>query len=279
MRWIRIKTQTPHSLHNYSSSGRQALFKKYGCIVDTAKVRKTISIGVTGPWMGICAVRLRDVSHRSARFCKNYSVPALRERVFTNSQEAVFTPKFHLRSVGEVPQMIKSLPHTSATALQLLSRVFVVCLCGLFASTAQAQLNESLNGSPFQVQGNDSTIDQSGDQFSPARLQEYERQLNAVLKTRRNEERQFVKLLVAQIGTGAVSTELVQTSFKWVRKKRPNTSFPFLYFERVLRIIATQQGVAANIPPYDTSVIGQPNPSNQDSNSTATNQAAGILTR
>jgi len=140
-------------------------------------------------------------------------------------------------------------------------------------------LNESTNGSPFEVQGNAATIAQSGDQFSPARLQEYERQLNAVLKTRRNEERQFIKLLVAQIGTGGVSTELVQTSFKWVRKKRPDTTFPFLYFERVLRIIATQQGVGASIPPYDTSVIGQPNPQNQDSSSNASNQAAGIVTR
>lgn len=150
---------------------------------------------------------------------------------------------------------------------------------GLTASTAVAQLNESANATPFSVQGNDATIDQSGDQFSPARLQEYERQLNAVLKTRRDEERQFLSDLVGQVGAGTVPTELVQTSFKWVRKKRPDTPFPFLYFERVLRILATQQGVEANIPAFDDSVIGQPNQSNEDTSGTNTNEAAGILIR
>lgn len=159
------------------------------------------------------------------------------------------------------------------------SALLSLILLSILSSTTLGQLNEAANATPFAVQGNDASIVQSGDQFSPARLQEYERQLNAVLKTRRTEERQFIQRLVTQIGTGAVSTELVQTSFKWVRKKRPDTPFPFLYFERVLRIIAQQQGVGDQIPPYDTSVIGQPNPPNQDANSTATNQAAGILTR
>ena len=184
------------------------------------------------------------------------------------------------RTVGKNPKMTNTSPQkVSHLTIRLLCHLSVVFLCGFLTGTAEAQLNESTNGSPFEVQGNAATIAQSGDQFSPARLQEYERQLNAVLKTRRNEERQFIKLLVAQIGTGGVSTELVQTSFKWVRKKRPDTTFPFLYFERVLRIIATQQGVGASIPPYDTSVIGQPNPQNQDSSSNASNQAAGIVTR
>lgn len=176
--------------------------------------------------------------------------------------------------------MTNTMPQSmSHVALRLLLLFSVVCLCGFLSSSSQAQLNEAANGSPFEVHGNDATIAQSGDQFSPARLQEYERQLNAVLKTRRNEERQFIKSLVAKIGTEEVSTELVQTSFKWVRRKRPDTPLPFLYFERVLRIIATQQGVGASIPAYDTSVIGQPNQSNQDSFSTATNTQAGALTR
>lgn len=175
--------------------------------------------------------------------------------------------------------MINALPNTSQLALYLLRQLSVICLCGFLASSAQAQLNESANASPFEVQGNDAAIAQSGDQFSPARLQEYERQLNAVLKTRRVEERQFISSLVDQIEIGGVSTELVQTSFKWVRRKRPNTTFPFLYFERVLRIIATQQGVGEAIPPFNTSVIGQPNPPNQDASGTATNEAAGIVTQ
>ena len=161
----------------------------------------------------------------------------------------------------------------------MLSPCVVFFLCCFLICPAQAQLNEAANSTPFEVQGNDAAIVQSSDQFSPARLQEYERQLNAVLKTRRVEERQFVKSLVTQIGAGGVSTELVQTSFKWVRKKRPDTTFPFLYFERVLRIIATQQGQGDQIPPFNLAVIGQPNPANQDAVDTATNVTAGIVTQ
>ncbi len=175
--------------------------------------------------------------------------------------------------------MTKTSTPTSPRVFYLLCGLFVVCCSGSLAATAQAQLNESSNASPFQVQGNDAAIEQSSDQFSSARLQEYERQLNAVLKTRRTEERQFIKSLVGKIGTGEVSTEVVQTSFKWVRKKRPETTFPFLYFERVLRIIATQQGNGAAIPPYSASIIGQPNQPNQDTSNTVTNVQAGVLTR
>ena len=145
--------------------------------------------------------------------------------------------------------------------------------------SANAQLNEAANATPFSVQGNDASVNQSADQFSDTRLREYERQLNAVLKTRRDEEKLFIKQLVAQIGVGGVSTELVQTSFKWVRNRRPDTPFPFLYFERVLRIIAKQNGVAANIPPYDSTIIGQLNQPQQDTSGTDTNDSAGILVR
>ena len=171
--------------------------------------------------------------------------------------------------------MVISRLSTPTIALQF---CLILCSC-IIANIAQAQLNESANSTPFAVAGNNSAVAQSNDQFSPERLREYERQLNAVLKTRKDEERQFIGLLVGQIGTGAVSPQLVQTSFKWVRKKRPDTTFPFLYFERVLRIMATQQGVGDQIPPFDMSIIGQPNPSNQDTDGTATNQSAGILTR
>ena len=178
--------------------------------------------------------------------------------------------------------MINVLPKPGllqSTFTKLLRCLSVVCVCGFFAGTAQAQLNESLNSTPFQVQGNDASPAQSGDQFSPARLVEFERILNAVLKTRRVQERQFIKSLVEQIGTGGLSPELVQTSFKWVRRKRPDTPFPFLYFERVVRIIGTQQGVGDLIPPFDDSIIGQPNQPNEDGNGVDTNGTAGIVTQ
>ena len=164
---------------------------------------------------------------------------------------------------------------TPTIALQF----FLILSSCFMANVAQAQLSEAVTSTPFAVAGDNTSPAQSSDQFSPERLQEYERQLNAVLKTRKDEERQFIGLLVGQIGAGAVSPQLVQTSFKWVRKKRPGTTFPFLYFERVLRIMATQQGVGDAIPPFDMSIIGQPNPSNQDTDGTETNQEAGILIR
>jgi len=175
--------------------------------------------------------------------------------------------------------MVKALSQSFVSQALWITIFFLLAISFLLTSAAHGQLNEAANATPFSIQGNDASLTQSNNQFSAARLQEYERQLNAVLKTRRDEERQFVKALVAQIAVGGVSTELVQTSFKWVRNKRPETPFPFLYFERVLRIIAQQNGVAANIPPFNDSVIGQPNPANQDSGNTATNTNAGILIR
>jgi len=153
----------------------------------------------------------------------------------------------------------------------------IVLLGGTFTGTLHAQLNESIGATPFTVQGNDASPTQSADQFSAERLIEYERQLNSILRTRRVEERAFISQLVAQIEAGAVSTELVQTSFRWVKKKRPLTPFPFLYFERVVRIIATQQGIGDQIPPFDSSVVGMPNPPNQDTAGTDTNGDASIV--
>jgi hypothetical protein len=175
-------------------------------------------------------------------------------------------------------KILRSIVRVTFARVTIVRVIFLISLT-VTAGAAKAQLNESANASPFSVQGNNATIAQSGDQFSPERLQEYERQLNAVLKTRRDAEKQFLRDLVVQVGAGTVSTELVQTSFKWVRKKRPDTPFPFLYFERVLRILATQQGLAANIPPFNDSVIGQPNQANQDNSNPTTNQDAGILIR
>lgn len=83
---------------------------------------------------------------------------------------------------------------------------------------------------------------------------EYEAQLNAILKTRLDAEKEFVKGLVEQVRAENISTRLVNTSFKWVRNKRPNVKNSFIYFERVLRILATSQGVGQFIPEFDANV-------------------------
>ena len=83
---------------------------------------------------------------------------------------------------------------------------------------------------------------------------QYETQLNAILRTRLDQEREFVKALVEQVKAENISTRLVNTSFKWVRNKRPNVKNSFIYFERVLRILARSQGVGEFIPEFDPNV-------------------------
>lgn len=83
---------------------------------------------------------------------------------------------------------------------------------------------------------------------------QYETQLNAILRTRLDEEKEFVKGIVEQVRAENISTRLVNTSFKWVRNKRPNVKNSFIYFERVLRILATSQGVGEFIPEFDPNV-------------------------
>jgi hypothetical protein len=92
---------------------------------------------------------------------------------------------------------------------------------------------------------------------SRARFLEYERQLNAMLKTRRNEEKEFIALVVNQIRLQKIPTKLVNTSFEWVRNKRPDTKYPFVYFERVLRLQATRLDLGKEIPSFDYAIYSQ----------------------
>lgn len=92
--------------------------------------------------------------------------------------------------------------------------------------------------------------------FNPAQFEEYERQLNAILRTRREEEKEFVARVVELIRTGEIPAKLVDTSYQWVRNKRPNTDYPFIYFERVLRLQAKQIKLDKKIPVFDYSIYG-----------------------
>ena len=80
---------------------------------------------------------------------------------------------------------------------------------------------------------------------------EYERKLNAILKTRFDAEKKFVADVVDQVELEKIPSKLVSTSFDWVRKKRPTTNYPFVYFERVLRLQAERVGLEDEIPPFD----------------------------
>lgn len=87
--------------------------------------------------------------------------------------------------------------------------------------------------------------------FTDQRFLQYEQKLNAILKTRRDEERKFVKDIVLNVRAGKMPSKLIQTSFKWVQNKRPKTNFPFIYFERVLRLQASRAGIPTAVPAFD----------------------------
>lgn len=94
--------------------------------------------------------------------------------------------------------------------------------------------------------------------FNPAQYVQYERQLNAILKTRRDEEKKFVHEVVVKVREGKIPAKLVNTSFDWVRKKRPTTNYPFIYFERVLRLQADRLKIGDEVPDFDFSIYQKP---------------------
>jgi hypothetical protein len=116
---------------------------------------------------------------------------------------------------------------------------------GIFAFLQSASV-ETVNAQTFTPEN-----------FTDQRFEQYEQQLNAILKTRRDEERKFISDLVLNVRAGKLPSKLIQTSFKWVQKKRPDTNFPFIYFEKVLRIQATKAGIPSTIPEYDFGIYRQ----------------------
>lgn len=98
----------------------------------------------------------------------------------------------------------------------------------------------------------------SGTNFTPEQFVEYEQQLNALLKTRRQEEQDFISGVVQQVQLGNIPSRLVSTSFGWVRTKRPGTKYPFIYFEKVLRLQAEAANLGSEIPNFDVSIYGSP---------------------
>ena len=91
--------------------------------------------------------------------------------------------------------------------------------------------------------------------FEDLTLVQLERQLNAILKTRRPEEKAFVKEVVKGIEDETIPRRLVNISFKYVRNKRPYTRYPFVYFVRVLQIVGAKEEVT--IPKFDFKIFSQ----------------------
>jgi hypothetical protein len=94
----------------------------------------------------------------------------------------------------------------------------------------------------------------SPEDFTDKRFEQYEQQLNAILKTRRDEERKFISDIVLNVREGKLPSKIIQTSFRWVQKKRPDTNFPFIYFERLLRLQVAKAGIEETVPPFDFNI-------------------------
>ena len=85
-----------------------------------------------------------------------------------------------------------------------------------------------------------------------ADLERYEITVNSLLRTFRDEEKQFISDVFDLIRAGSVPKEIVDRSLHWVRKNKWYSNYKFIYFERVLRIHADNLGVA--IPAFDNSI-------------------------
>lgn len=138
-----------------------------------------------------------------------------------------------------------SLKHKFIPAAILLASM----ACGLSPSHAQV-------GATVSDTSNSDTPEDPA--IVKTRFLEYERQLNAMLKTRRDEEKIFVAEVINQIRLEKIPSKLVTTSFEWVRNKRPDTEYPFVYFERVLRLQAKRLHLGKEIPEFDYRIYSQP---------------------
>jgi len=87
------------------------------------------------------------------------------------------------------------------------------------------------------------------------RFRDYEAKIQAILKTRLNEEKAFVTSVMEKVRAGEIPEKMVETSYKWVLNKHPDSNYPFVYFERVLRIQGDKAGI--EIPPFDYEVYRQ----------------------
>lgn len=83
---------------------------------------------------------------------------------------------------------------------------------------------------------------------------EYEKQLQSVLRTRLIEEKEFVARVILLVQKEQVPKKLLDSAWLWVRDKRPGTRYPFVYFERVLRLEAEKAKIL--LPAFDRRLYG-----------------------
>jgi hypothetical protein len=98
-----------------------------------------------------------------------------------------------------------------------------------------------------------------GDDVPLARteLEEYEVQLNAVLRTRLDEEKAYVHDVLDLVRRGKLPRKLVDKSLVWVRENCDDEDNLFVYFEQVLRRQA--QRLRFDLPRFDYDVYDASN--------------------
>lgn len=89
-------------------------------------------------------------------------------------------------------------------------------------------------------------------------LEEYEKQVNAMLKTRLTAEKEYVAAIFELVEDGDVPRDLVDRSVLWVQSKRQYSHRPFVYFARVLELLGERADV--EIPPFDYNVYSNKTP-------------------
>jgi len=111
--------------------------------------------------------------------------------------------------------------------------------------------------SPNPAAGQGANDPQQAQDEVELRFADYEAKLNAILKTRRNEEKEFVAAVLTKVRAGEIPVPMMESSFLWVINNRPDTKYPFVYFERVLRVQAKLAKV--EIPEFDYQVYSERN--------------------
>ncbi|MCH7728856.1 MAG: hypothetical protein IH991_20575 [Planctomycetes bacterium] len=86
----------------------------------------------------------------------------------------------------------------------------------------------------------DDNIDPSVARVVVANLKD---QLNVGLRARRPEEFRFIANIVQMTQQGRLPIKLVLSTFHYVRTKKKDEKFPFVIFERALRIRAAKIGI------------------------------------
>jgi hypothetical protein len=91
-----------------------------------------------------------------------------------------------------------------------------------------------------------------GQSFNQLSLVNLDKQLNAILKTRLPEEKQYVASVVNLVGENKIPLSMVNSSFKWVLNRRPYVKNRFVYFVRVLQFQGKRDKI--QIPKFDFGV-------------------------